>query len=304
MIALLNYLRSLRGFDVNLCLNKKIEIINNFFRKNNLDSVVIGLSGGIDSSVVYSLLIAAAYTKDSPIKIVRGLSLPILKSNGVTGQKEACEKAYQLYHEQLKHYSPYYRIQFEIEDLSIAMKSLSDRSSNDWANGQLASILRTPVLYYHAAILQSYGHKSIVGGTTNRDEGSYIGFYGKASDGMVDLQPIADLHKSEIYKLANLLNIPENIITSIPKGDVFDDRTDEQMIGAPYWFIELFALIKDYIKTHVNEILYLMTKFSIDEHKSFRTYTDNIQKLHDINKHKYEVGSPAHYLDIYPRKVT
>src|SRR5690606_27646773 len=117
---------------------------------------------------------------------------------------------------------------------------------NNWDEGQLASIVRTPCLYYNAAILQSQGFKSIVVGTTNRDEGSYIGFFGKASDAMVDLQPIADIHKSEVYEVAKLLNIPQEIIDAKPRGDVYDGRCDEEMIGAPYWFLEMYLLMKQY----------------------------------------------------------
>jgi hypothetical protein len=55
-----------------------------------------------------------------------------------------------------------------------------------WASGQLVSYLRTPMLYYQTALLTEQGFRSIACGTTNRDEGSYIGFFGKASDGSID----------------------------------------------------------------------------------------------------------------------
>ena len=63
---------------------------------------------------------------------------------------------------------------------------------------------------------------------------------------MVDLQSIGDFHKSEVYAIAKYLSLPEEIINEPPKGDVWDGRTDEQMIGATYDQIELFTLLKDY----------------------------------------------------------
>jgi NAD+ synthase (glutamine-hydrolysing) len=85
-----------------------------------------------------------------------------------------------------------------------------------WAAGQLAPYLRTPTLYYLTSLLTQEGMKAVVCGTTNRDEGAYLGFFGKASDGMVDLQLIADLHKSEVYALGKLLAVPEKILTRTP----------------------------------------------------------------------------------------
>ena len=74
-------------------------------------------------------------------------------------------------------------------------------------------------------------------------QGGYIGFFGKASDGMVDIQLISDLHKSEVHALARHLDVPASVIAAVPTGDVFDGRTDEEMIGASYDFIELYMLV-------------------------------------------------------------
>jgi NAD+ synthetase len=298
---LLNFLREQRGFDAKEYIEGKTLLINEFFRNNGLDSAVIGISGGIDSAVTFGLLIEARKKENSPLKYLMPITMPIY-GNGTSNQKESESKAFTV----VNHFG-YSRW---LIDLTKAYNEILNTcawysdTSNAWANGQMASILRTPVLYYHAAILQTEGFKSIVVGTTNRDEGGYIGFFGKASDAMVDLQPIADLHKSEVYQIAKILNIPEEIINAKPAGDVFDNRSDEEMIDAPYWFIELYTLMKDYDYASVwgkmAELKPHRTQKEIDD---FNMYTNSIENLHQQNAHKYQVGSPAHFIDYMPRKV-
>jgi len=288
--------REKRGFNVENYLEKKIIAINDFFSKNNLDSAVIGISGGVDSALVLYLLKRASEEHNSPIRQIMPISIPIRNVSGVTSQNKASFYA-DLVMESAGY--TYYEVPLE-EAYNSIIKSSCDIHANEndaWVKGQMASVLRTPVLYFHAAILQGSGYKSIVVGTTNRDEGAYIGFFGKASDAMVDLQPIADLHKSEVYQLAKHLGVPERIINRKPQGDVWDRRNDEEMIGASYDMIELFLLMED--------IEPFQDFFLIDENE--RNLFDNsfnaIMELHYINKHKYEVGNPAHFIDVMQRTV-
>lgn len=295
-MSLLSKLRIMRNFKVAIHTQFKIEKINEFFKQENLDSVVIGLSGGIDSAVALALYIEASKQPNSPIKKILGLSLPITKSQydtstGVTNQLNAVKNARLLY----DMYKNNEVLDFQIINLFNAHQSYIIEApfiSNNWARGQLASIVRTPCLYYHAAILQSMGYRSIVSGTTNRDEGAYLGFYGKASDAMVDLQPIADFHKSEVYQIAEYLGLPEEIINATPQGDVHDGKTDFEMIGASYDQIELFILSKEH--AWFNDDLYELSK---------QDWWQNIEKLHNTNEHKYKVGLPSRFIDVLPRKV-
>lgn len=299
----LSDLRDIRGFDVDYYIEQKIKLINEFFNSNGLDSAVIGLSGGVDSSVVYALLMEAQKAPGSPIKRVVGLIMPI-KSTGTTGQHLAKEKAIGL----VEILNGEYRIiDLSSANLAYIKESGFTGSPDPWAVGQLASIVRTPCLYFHAALLQSEGYKSIVVGTTNRDEGSYIGFFGKASDAMVDLQPIGDIHKSEVYQVAEKLGIPKAITGDSPRGDVWDGKVDEEMIGAPYWFLEMYLLLKDHKIPFSPEVGKCLSKSGIldfsSELDAYYQYSSAIEEIHRKNAHKYGVGSPAYFIDVYRRKI-
>lgn len=289
---ILKSFREHRGFNVETYVTEKIKAINDFFSDQELDSAVIGISGGIDSAVTLFLLDRASKVNGSPLKKILPLSLPIRNVSGVTGQSDASKWAL-IVMDELDYKLKEINLEAPYEAILNSTPYIGNDEKRAWAEGQMASILRTPILYYHAAMLQTEGYKSIVVGTTNRDEGSYIGFFGKASDAMVDLQPIADIHKSEVYQVAKYLNIPDYIIDRKPKGDVWDGRDDEQMIGATYDEIELFLLLKEY------------SSFDYDTQNLVNTYEPfiNIEKLHQINEHKYAVGNPAHFIDVMPRKI-
>jgi NAD+ synthetase len=279
------HLRRQRGFNVSLYIARKIEAINNFFREEGLNACVLGLSGGIDSAVTLGLLRMAQECEGSPLVEILPLILPI-HGKGTTGQTAATRKAFQVAH--------HFQSKFKTIECSDAYQNIVDQSVGltPWVQGQFASALRAPVLYFHAAILQNAGLKSIVCGTTNRDEGGYIGFYGKSSDMMVDLQPIADIHKSEVYEVARYLHVPEEILNDKPRGDVWDGKTDEEMIGTNYGFVEFFTLLRDYGGV-----------FTTKQAKEVEPHFQAIEKLHKINEHKYRVGYPCRFIDVMRRAV-
>jgi NAD+ synthetase len=293
---LINNYRKHRNFDVRKYVDLKCKAINNFFQDNSLDSAVFGISGGIDSAVVLALLHEASKIEGSPIKKILPISMPINHVIGVTGQDEAENKA----HLVMKSFGyESYTVYLNAAYNDIIHSSMGVHNDNRaWAEGQMASVLRTPVLYYHAAMLQANGYKSLVVGTTNRDEGCYIGFFGKASDAMVDLQPIADIHKSEVYQVAEYLNVPSEIIKATPKGDVWDNKVDEEMIGAPYDFLEMYTsyFLNNSIWFRPGMLRYLDEE--PEERKLFDKYAANIEEIHNKNAHKYKVGNPAHFIDV------
>ena len=130
--------------------------------------------------------------------------------------------------------------------------------------------LRMLTLYYFAS-LNNY----VVVGTGNKVEDFGIGFFTKYGDGGVDISPIADLTKSEVYKLAKHLEIDKTIIDANPTDGLWDDnRTDEQQIGAKYDEIEWVMQQKEAGKNSDD--------FKGREREVFEIF----EKHHSNNKHK------------------
>lgn len=311
---LIEHFQARRDFKVEGYLEEKLVAINDFFRAEGLDAAVIGISGGIDSAVALYLLDAASKQAESPIRRIMALSLPVYEVAGVSDQKAAGRKAWAVIEPLVETSPPREVLTWREINLGPAYGQIVDScevlpvGDQAWAEGQMASVLRTPFFYYYAAILQTQGYRSLVVGTTNRDEGAYIGFFGKASDGMVDLQLIADLHKSELIQLAELLEVPEEIIEATPKGDVWDGRVDEEMIGAPYPIVELYTQL---LEMGMDQFTTQTTPQEVSRHLEadeeaavqLALWFRAIERIHETNAHKYRVGSPARFIDVMPRTV-
>jgi NAD+ synthetase len=291
--------RDQRQFDVSDVFSVKVKLLNNYMRSSNLSGCVVGISGGIDSAVVLSLVVGASEQPDSPIKKIIPLLLPALKTDGVTGQSDSLNRGLELCkHTNLQ--SSVVRLDDAFAFLKDAVDDAVGIKGDAWASGQLVPYLRTPALYYTTSLLNQAGFPSIVVGTTNRDEGAYLGYFGKASDGMVDVQLISDLHKSEIYKLADYLgDIPNSIFDTIPTGDMFDGRVDEEVFGAPYAFVELYITFLNLTQDEKNVWITSLSSVAFEQ---FSRLSRHLDKLHRYNAHKYAVGSPAVHLDAYESK--
>ena len=112
--------------------------------------------------------------------------------------------------------------------------------NNSLALANSRSRLRMMTLYYYAGI-----HSYIVAGTGNKIEDFGIGFFTKYGDGGVDISPIGDLKKSEVYHIGEFLGIHTDILNAVPTDGLFgDNRSDEDQIGATYneleWAMEMY----------------------------------------------------------------
>ncbi len=182
---------------------------------------VIGVSGGIDSAVTSTL---CAKT---------GLELLCLEMP-IHQDRDQITRAV-MHMAWLKEHFP--RTSRERVDLSPVYDSLIESLPKSVGDGQremaLANTrarLRMTTLYYFAA-LKGY----LVAGTGNKVEDFGIGFYTKYGDGGVDLSPIADLMKSEVYELGRELGIGRDIMEAAPTDGLWgDSRTDQDQIGASY----------------------------------------------------------------------
>jgi NAD+ synthase len=206
---------------------EKVKYISDWIKKyvdqmpNKAQSLVIGISGGIDSSVSSTL---SAMTGLKTIV----LSMPIK------------QKANQ-YDLSLKHkewlVKKFKNVEAHTLDLGEVFKSFTSTLSNfDNEHGMANSRarLRMTTLYQVAA-----ANKGIVVGTGNKVEDFGVGFYTKYGDGGVDISPIADCNKTEIWQLGKELGILQEIIDAAPTDGLWDDgRTDEGQLGLQYHELE------------------------------------------------------------------
>ena len=116
------------------------------------------------------------------------------------------------------------------EQFKTEVPQTNDITFLDLALANTRARLRMSTLYYFAGL-----HRYLVAGTGNKVEDFGVGFYTKYGDGGVDLSPIADLLKSEVYELGRFLDVPVSILEAAPTDGLFgDSRTDEDQIGASY----------------------------------------------------------------------
>lgn len=206
--------------------------LKDYAEKAHVKGYIIGVSGGVDSGVVSTL---CAMTGLKTLV----LELPIRQKT------DQVDRALQ-HIEFLKNKFP--NVEGMSVNLTPAFEELYktfDIHDDEFPNEKLAfantrSRLRMLTLYYYAQI-----NGLLVCGTGNKVEDFGIGFYTKYGDGGVDISPIADLYKTEVYELAKVLDLPESIKNAIPTDGLWDvERTDEQQIGATY--PELEKIQKEY----------------------------------------------------------
>ncbi|MBI5516794.1 MAG: NAD(+) synthase [Deltaproteobacteria bacterium] len=294
LLATLEALRAWRGFQAPAWLRGKVALVNDYLRATGARACVVGVSGGVDSAVALGLLCRASREDGSPLERVVAALLPVRSPDGATGQEEALARGSAA--------ARCFGAEAVVADLTAGHEALRravdgpcGSEGDGWAAGQLVSTVRTPALYYLASRLGA-----LVCGTTNRDEGAWLGFFGKASDGMVDLQPLSDLHKSEVYAVARLLGAPTEILAAPPAGDTWDGRTDEEMLGVPYDLVELHAGL---LGLPPGEREGLVTRWSPEARARWRQADGLLTERHRRNAHKYLGDSPAVHLDVYPRAL-
>lgn len=198
--------------------NHIVQWLKNYAEKTNIKGFVVGISGGIDSAVVSCLCAETGLP-------TLCLELPIHQAeNQVSRGKKHIEFL-------LKKYK-------NIQTLSVNLTPVFEQfitqipqfKNNDLPLANTRSRLRMTTLYYFAGL-----YNYLVVGTGNKIEDFGVGFFTKYGDGGVDISPIADLLKSEVYQLAEFLGVISEIRNAPPTDGLFgDNRTDEQQLGATY----------------------------------------------------------------------
>lgn len=287
-------MRAERSFDAQVYVQQKAQALNRYMAKHRLAHCVVGTSGGVDSAVVLAIAARAQALASSPIDKVIALLMPV-HDEGATGQDTARTRG-ELVAKAVGAQTAHVDLTGAMTALTGAVEKAVGIAGEAWARGQVVSYLRTPALYYTTSLLTQDGAVGIVLGTTNLDEGGYLGYFGKASDGMVDLQMISDLHKSEVYNVARVLGLPPEVIDVEPSGDMYDGRLDEEVFGAPYDFVELYM---QWLRLDEPSRQSLTTAWSDAARQQFDAWSENLERMHRYNGHKYLGRSPAVHLDLF-----
>jgi NAD+ synthase len=188
---------------------------------NKAESLVIGISGGIDSSVSSTL---SAMTGLKTIVV----SMPI--------KQKKTQHDLSLKHQQwlIKNFKNVEVHTLELDKLFEIFKSSLSKFDNEHGMANSRARLRMTTLYQVAA-----SNKGIVVGTGNKIEDFGVGFYTKYGDGGVDISPIGDCKKTEVWELGRELKILDEIINAQPTDGLWvDGRTDEDQLGLSYKELE------------------------------------------------------------------
>ena len=210
-----------------MIVTEKVKFISNWIKEyadnmpNKAQSLVIGISGGIDSSVSSTL---SAMTGLKTIV----LSMPI--------KQKSFQHDLSLKHQEwlLKKFNNVEAHTINLDELFRAFSHSLSNFDNEHGFANSRARLRMTTLYQVAA-----ANQGIVVGTGNKVEDFGVGFYTKYGDGGVDISPIADCNKTEVWELGKELKILKEIIDAPPTDGLWDDgRTDEGQLGLSYRELE------------------------------------------------------------------
>lgn len=191
--------------------------IRNHFQRIGARALVVGMSGGLDSSVT-----AAICSKAVGGKSVLGYSLPeseTWKDESIRDAKLIAEK---------------FGIKLTVTDITLIVNATEKLLSIPFtkkitlARANLKARLRAMILYYHANT-----NNGLVVGTSDKSE-MMLGYFTKYGDGACDIEPLADMYKTSIRFLAKHLSIPNAIISKPPSPELWPGQTAEKELGASY----------------------------------------------------------------------
>jgi NAD+ synthase (glutamine-hydrolysing) len=275
--AKLDAYRAQRAFNPEEWVKMKGTKLNDYMRKCGLKSCVVSVSGGVDSAVVLALCAFAKKLPDSPIQRVVGVCQPIHSSDWALArgkQNIAATGAEEVVVDQTDVHST----------LSVRVEKAIGIEGKDFARGQLRSYMRTPVAYYVCQLVSQAGQPGIVMGTGNKDEDGYLAYFCKAGDGVVDVATIADLHKSEVFKIGRVLGVPDATLSAPPSAYLWAGQTDEEELGFTYDFIELYA--GHFLTLSEEEKAKFQNALGEAATKQFDAWGKAAQEVHRRNAHK------------------
>ena len=223
---------------------------------------VVGVSGGIDSAVTSTLCAKTGLP-------TLCLEMPIHQA--IDQSSRAHNHVQNLCNGHGQVTGHMVNLSTTFDQLKHAVIQQQDHPRNELSLANARARLRMTTLYYYAGI-----HQYLVAGTGNKVEDFGVGFYTKYGDGGVDLSPIADLLKSEVYAVGRYLGVSRDILEAAPTDGLYhDSKTDEQQLGATYDELE-WAMTRD------KETVLDRVNLSPRQKEVLAIY----QKLNRTNQHK------------------
>ncbi|WP_338731622.1 NAD(+) synthase [Mangrovimonas cancribranchiae] len=242
-------------------VNHIVNWLKDYANNAKINGFVIGVSGGIDSAVTSTLCAKTGLD-------VLVLEMPIHQAQSQVNR--AINHVNWLQSNHTNVLMTQVNLTPVFDSLVQALPSVKNEEDRFMSLANTRARLRMTTLYYFAA-LNNY----LVAGTGNKVEDFGVGFYTKYGDGGVDLSPIADLLKTEVYEIAKYLGINQEIIDAQPTDGLWgDDRTDEDQIGASYPELEWAMAMVEKGKSEAD--------FSGRELEVFKIY----KRYNSNNKHK------------------
>lgn len=242
-------------------VNHIVDWLKDYATKANMNGFILGISGGIDSAVV-STLCAKTGLRTFCVE------MPIHQ------EKSQVTRANRHIKFLKDHFANVTDLTVDLTPVFDEFKdAVPDADINENQSLALANTrarLRMTTLYYFAGL-----HGYLVAGTGNKVEDFGVGFFTKYGDGGVDLSPIADLMKSEVYEMARYLNLNDEIVEAAPTDGLFaNSPTDEEQLGASYDELE-WAMRMDEEGKKISD-------FTGREQEVFKIY----KRLNAANQHK------------------
>lgn len=198
-----------------------VDWLDRYSKNAGTDGFVVGVSGGIDSAVTSTLVARTG-------QAVTIVQMPIHQAANQVSRARGHIGALKAQFANVR--SVEVKLTPVFDELIHALPDTGDEELRFMALANTRARLRMTTLYYFAAL-----HRRLVAGTGNKVEDFGVGFYTKYGDGGVDLSPIADLLKTEVYTLGAALGVEQDIMQAPPTDGLWgDDRTDEEQIGASY----------------------------------------------------------------------
>lgn len=266
-------------------------------KKSNAQSLVLGISGGVDSAVVAGLCVRTG------IETI-GVIMPCHSSQSSIDRAEEVIKTFNLRRHFVDLAAAHASIKAQV-GAGLDQEEFDSPSSKlvFSSDSAMRSCLRAPTLDY---VSKWYG--GIIVGTGNRDEDEVTRYFQKRGDGAVDISPIAKFHKSEIYQLASHLGVPNSVIAATPSADLWgpdSGQADEKELGITYPEIEwAMQFSQKYSKiplfatggvsaVHFLDALNMAGKLGVSVSERQREVLFRLTKMEESSRHKANPNLPV-----------